>query len=127
MRGTTRSDQNGEAIRASGAEAALGDPDRLGTLLPHVRGASIICWLMASAREGAHVHGPRLSSFLESLVDTPVRGFVYEGAGPARAGSSTVLAAQETYRMPVEVVGADPSDHATWLEAMTAAVRRLLA
>jgi hypothetical protein len=27
------------------------------------------------------LHGPRLERVLEKLVDTPVRGFVYEAAG----------------------------------------------
>ena len=29
------------------------------------------------------MHGPRLSSLMEHLVDTPVRGLVYEAAGTA--------------------------------------------
>jgi hypothetical protein len=125
-RGTTRSREKLATIEASGAEAAIADPDRLGTLLTHVEGASVICWLMGSVSEGSEIHGPRLCSFLDALVDTPVRGFVYEAAGSAREGTSVVLAAGEDSRMPVELVGTDPSDQTAWLSAMTAAVGRVL-
>ena len=36
------------------------------------------------------------------------------------------MTAAATWRMPAEVVEADPADHAAWLAAMTAAVGRLL-
>jgi len=49
VRGTTRDESRFEAIAAAGAEAALADPDRLMTLMPHVEGVSVLCWLMGSA------------------------------------------------------------------------------
>ena len=101
------------AIEASGAEAVQADPDRLATLLPHLHGVSAVCWLMGSARSPA-LHGARLQSLIDKLVDTPVRGMVYEGAGSAGAvlleqGAAMVHAASETYRMPVQVVEAEPT------------------
>ena len=36
-------------IEAAGAEAAVADPDRLGTILPLLEGVSVVCWLMGSA------------------------------------------------------------------------------
>ena len=121
VRGTTRDPARTAEIEAAGAEAAVADPDRLGTLLPHLQGVTIICWLMATA--GApELHGERLRSLLEKLVDTPVRGFVYEAGG----GEDIVRAAGASFRLPVEVVNADPGHHDEWRSAMLACVDRLL-
>ena len=78
------------------------------------------------------IHGERLERLLERLVDTPVRGFVYEGAGSVdpdalAAGRRAVENAAATWRIPVDVVEADPEDPEAWVEAMVAAVRRLVA
>jgi uncharacterized protein YbjT (DUF2867 family) len=135
VRGTTRDPDATEAIARAGAEAVVADPDRLATLLPAVEGVSAICWLMGSARGDtggvAPLHGERLRSLLERLVDTPVRGFVYEGAGSVDGGllargAAAAREAAETYRMRVEVVESDPSDPGVWTHAMTAAVARVL-
>jgi hypothetical protein len=111
------------AIEAAGAEAVVADPDRLGTIMGQLAGVTAVCWLMGSAT--AEVNGPRLETFVERLVDTPVRGIVYEAAGGA-AGAETVRAAAERWRMPAEVVEADPADREAWLPAMREAVERLL-
>jgi hypothetical protein len=68
---------------------------------------------------------------LEHLVDTPVRGVVYEAAGSADpellgAGAAAVRRASATWSIPAEVVDKDPADHDAWLVAMGAAVSRLL-
>ena len=68
----------------------------------------MICWLMGSAPSAA-LHGPRLQSLIERIVDTPVRGVVYEAAGTAdpgllQQGAAIVRAAGETYRMPCELI-----------------------
>jgi putative NADH-flavin reductase len=136
VRGTTREESRLEAIAAAGAEAALADPDRLSTLMPHVEGVSVLCWLMGSAA-GDHetvqaVHGPRLETLLERLVDTHVRGVVYEAAGSVEPrlleqGAALVGRARDTWRIPSEVVEHDPADHRGWVEAMMAAVERVLA
>lgn len=132
VRGTTRSAASLAEIEAAGAEGVAADPDRLGTLLPAIDGVSVCCWLLGTAERGAaHLHGPRLASLLEKLVDTPVRGFVYEAAGSVEPsllaeGAAAVRRASATWRMPVEVVRADPADHDAWLAAMRAAVSRVL-
>ena len=135
VRGTTRDPRHSDTIEAAGIEPRVADPDRPATLLDLVADVTVIHWLLASARGDpgrlAAIHGPRLAALVERLVDTPVRGFVYEAAGtvPAkelRRGASIVRAASRTWRIPVEVVGADPGDAAAWLEAMTAASRRLI-
>jgi hypothetical protein len=133
VRGTTRSEAGLGAIEAAGAEAVVADPDRLGTLMVQLGDVTALCWLLGSADGGnaAELHGPRLRTLLERLVDTPVRGFVYEAAGGVDGGvlaegAAAVRAAAGRWRIPVQVVEADPADHAAWLEEMRAAVGRLL-
>ena len=131
MRGTTRDPARARAIEAAGAEPALADPDRLATLLPQLAGVSVICWLLASAKDAPQLHGARLQSLMERLVDTPVRGLVYEAAGDVdrgllAGGAAIVHRASATWRIPVEVVEEDPASHPDWLAAMTSAVSRAL-
>jgi nucleoside-diphosphate-sugar epimerase len=124
VRGTTREPARLAAIEEAGAEALLADPDRLGTLMPHIEGVSILCWLLGTVRV-ADLHGPRLRTLLERLVDTPVRGFLYE-APLEEAFTGGVAAVQEasvTWSIPAEVVEADDT---AWLAAASAAVARLL-
>lgn len=133
VRGTTRRPEALAEIEAAGAEAVVADPDRLGTLMAHMHGVSLLCWLIGTADAGAaeELHGPRLRALLERLVDTPVRGVVYEAAGsvpPAllAGGAAAVREASLTWSIPAEVVEADPRDPDAWLSAMTAAVQGLL-
>jgi hypothetical protein len=135
VRGTTRDPATAAEIETTGAEPAVADPGRLATLLPHIEGVSAICWLMGTARgepgEVEALHGTRLRSLLDHLVDTPVRGFVYEAAGSVSGellagGAGVAHGAARAYRMRVEVVESDPSDAGRWTEAMAAAVARVL-
>src|SRR5438876_9835629 len=82
VRGTSRRLESLGEMEATGAEAVVADPDRLATILPQLEGVSTVCWLVGSVR---------LESLLERLVDTPVRGFVYEG----RTGAALVRAARD--------------------------------
>jgi hypothetical protein len=136
VRGTTRDPAARAAIEAAGAEPAVADPDRLDTLLPHLSGVSAMCWLMGAAtgpdEAVAALHGPRLASMAAKLVDSPVRGLVYEGAGRVarpvlEAGARTVRRVAEASRMPVAVVEQDLRDHEAWSAAMRAAVEAVLA
>jgi hypothetical protein len=68
---------------------------------------------------------------MEEIVDTPVRGVVYEAEGSVprdvlRRGEQVVRAAAERWRIPVAVVDADPSEVDAWLDAMTAAAEELI-
>jgi hypothetical protein len=131
VRGTTRSTDGVAAIEAAGVEGVVADPDRLGTIMGQLAGVTVVCWLMGSATGAPDLHGPRLETLLERLVDTPVRGIVYEAAGSVEpalltGGGAAVRAAAERWRMPAEVVEADPAEHGVWLAAMRAAVERLL-
>jgi hypothetical protein len=124
VRGTTRDAVHAEAIRAAGAEPYVGDPDRIATLMDGLVGVSVVCWLMGTVPV-PELHGGRLRMLLEKLVDTPVRGVVYEGALPA--GEEIARAAAATWRIPLQVLRADPSDHEGWLAAARAAIDRVLA
>ncbi len=118
MRGTTRDPSRVSAIEAAGAEGVVADPDRLGTLMTQLQGVTLVAWLLGGATGpgAADLHGPRLETFLERLVDTPVRGFVYEAAGtvdPATLGEGARLVreAQERWRLPGVIVEEPPAGH----------------
>jgi uncharacterized protein YbjT (DUF2867 family) len=110
VRGTSRSEAGLAAIAAAGIEAAPADPDRPGTILELVGDVAVLVLLFGSLTgseaERATIHGPRLERLMEHLVETPVRGVLYEGTA---AGEEVVLAAERTWRIPVAVVeeGAD--------------------
>jgi uncharacterized protein YbjT (DUF2867 family) len=130
VRGTTRAAAQTAAIEDSGAEPVVADPDRLGTLMQALAGVSAICWLMGGADAPA-VNGERLETLTERLVDTHVRGLVYEAAGAAGPGilgrgEQIVRRAGATWHMPVQVVTDEPADHDAWLASMRAAVGRIL-
>ena len=128
VRGTTRDATRLPDIEAAGAEAAQADPDRLATLMPAIAGVSVVCWLMGTARDADQLHGPRLESMLEHIVDTHVRGLVYETGGLDRPeGVAAARRAAATYNMPVEVVDADPAVPDAWTPSMKSAVQRLFA
>ncbi|MBN1527781.1 MAG: hypothetical protein JW895_01890 [Thermoleophilaceae bacterium] len=122
VRGTSRRPEAAGAVEAAGAEFAMADPERLATLVPHLGGVTVVCWLLAPVDRPA-LHGERLRTVLEHIVDTPVRGLVYEG-GP---GAQLVRDAGERRRMPVRVVAEPPAEHERWLAAMRAAVAGVLA
>ena len=130
VRGTTRSQAGATAIRETGAEPYVGDPDRIGTLMDALAGVTIVCWLMGTIPV-PELHEGRLRMLWEKLVDTPVRGVVHEAAGPLppavlARGGAVARTAHETWRIPLELLEADPADHEHWRHAATAAVDRLL-
>ena len=135
VRGTSRTEAGAAAIAAAGIEPAVADPDRIATVLEAVDGVTLIFWLLGFA-EGEHeavaaLHGPRLERLLEEIVDTPVRGLVYElnprlEAEQAAATLGILRHAGRTWRIPFEVVDADPGRPELWLEAMMASARELI-
>ena len=135
MRGTAREQPGVAAIESAGLEAALADPARPGTILDLVGDVTVIHWLLGSVDDGEPevdaLHGDSLEALLERLVDTPVRGFVYEAAGRApdrclRRGVALVRFAARTWRIPVEVVDTDPGDFSAWADGMADATRRVI-
>lgn len=84
-------------------EADRVDPDRLATLTPRLEGVSVVCWLFGASGGGA-LHGDRLESLVEYLVDTPVRGLVYERSPDHPRGEEIVARARARFRIPCVVV-----------------------
>jgi uncharacterized protein YbjT (DUF2867 family) len=130
VRGTSRREEGLAAIEAAGIEPALADPERPGSVLELVGDVAVVHWLLGSAQGEAEtvaaIHGPRLERILERLVDTPVRGFIYEAAGSVDTtllgrGREAVEAAARTWRIPIGIVEADSGDHVSWAEAALAA------
>jgi hypothetical protein len=133
VRGTTRGEAL-DAIAAIGAEAVTADPSRVGTILEQVGDVTVLVWLLGSAEgdPGAirALHDERLESLMRGLVDTPVRGFVYERAGSVPEaqldrGERIVRDAAGRWRIPVELPEADPGDRDAWRQDFKAAVGRL--
>ncbi len=135
MRGTTRDPARAAEIEAAGIESAVADPDRVGTVLEHVADVAIVCWLLGSAQGEpdavAAVNGPRLERLLEELVDTPVRGVVYEAAGSAEAGwleagERALAEAHERWRIPFALVRRRSRGPGAWADDAEAAVLGLV-
>jgi uncharacterized protein YbjT (DUF2867 family) len=120
VRGTSRSERGLEAIAAAGIEPAPADPERPGTILELVNDVAVLVLLFGGAtgseEELTAIHGPRLERLMEHLVETPVRGVLYDGT---EAGSEVVLAAARTWRIPVGILSGDTD--------LAAAVRAILA
>jgi uncharacterized protein YbjT (DUF2867 family) len=132
VRATTRDPRRLAGIADAGAEAVLADPDRLATLLPSLDQVSVVVLPLGSAvgtpeLVGA-LHGPRLAALLEKLIDTPVRGVVYEASGTVEpsvlaGGAERVATACARSRIDYELVVAEPT---LLTLATAAAVARLL-
>lgn len=127
VRGTSREEASLGAIEAVGIEPALADPNRPGTLLDLVADVTVAYYLLGSAAGEDElleaIHGPRLERLLEHLVDTPLRGFVYEAQGSVDAallagGAELAQAAARTWRIPVAVADSQPEDPAEWTAQM---------
>jgi uncharacterized protein YbjT (DUF2867 family) len=114
VRGTTRDPARTDAIAAAGAEPYVGDPDRIATLMDALTGVTILVWLLGDVPV-ANLHAGRLRMMFEKLVDTPVRGVVYEGTPE---GAELARVCSQTWAIPLEVVS--PRDDTA------AAVSRLL-
>jgi NAD(P)-dependent dehydrogenase (short-subunit alcohol dehydrogenase family) len=110
VRGTSRRDEGLAAIEAAGIEPALADPDRPGTILELVDDVAVLVLLFGrvegSEEAVAAIHGPRLERLMEHLVETPVRGVVYEGTD---GGAERVRAASRTWQIPARTITARPS------------------
>jgi uncharacterized protein YbjT (DUF2867 family) len=105
VRGTSRREDGLAAIEAAAIEPALADPERPGTILDLVVDVTVLVLLLGSAtgseEELEAIHGPRLERLLEHLVETPVRGVLYEGT---EAGAEIVRKAARTWRIPVRIL-----------------------
>jgi uncharacterized protein YbjT (DUF2867 family) len=136
VRGTSRRSDRASALEAAGIEPFVGDPDRVGTLLPALQQVSVACLLLGSAvgdpERVAALHGSRLEMLLEKVIDTTVRGVVYESVGSVAAevlehGRELVSVACQRSRIRCRMIDADPSDYRGWLRAAEAAIDRVMA
>jgi Trk K+ transport system NAD-binding subunit len=133
VRGTTRDPRRVPAIESAGAEAVVADPDRVATLafaLEHVGAAVILLGSAVGSSEAvAALHGSRLDMLLSRMLDSTVRGIVYEATGTVAAsiidsGAQRVSAFCEDSRIPYALLNA-PGDG--WPEEAANAVERVLA
>ncbi len=132
----TRAEARRGPIEAAGAECWIGDPDRLGTLRGALEGVTIACWLLGTAtgpeEQLRALHGARLRAFVGHVVDTTVRGLLYEAAGssvPADAlaqGERIVREVARKSSIPLAILRADPADVPQWLTQARAALALLL-
>ena len=136
VRGTSRTEEGLVAIEQAGIEPARADPERPGTILDLVGDVTVVLWLLGSAKgpgeDLARVHGPRLEGLLERLVDTPVRGFLYEGVGTVdpkllAGGAELVQRARDTWRIPVAVTETSREHGPQWVEELETKIIALLA
>ena len=135
VRGTTRHPERMAAIEEIGAEAALADPDRVATLVRAFEHVAVACILLGSAagsdEQLAALHSERLEMALAKMVDTTIRGLVYEAHGTVgdellRAGAERVAAFAADSHAECALLDTDTSDHRAWLDAALEAVERVL-
>jgi uncharacterized protein YbjT (DUF2867 family) len=130
VRGTSRNPEGLVAIEAAGIEPALADPDRPGTILELVDDVAVLVLLLGNAggseEELAAIHGPRLERLMEHLVETPVRGVVYEGT---ESGAEIVATASRTWRIPARSLAPSLSEtpHTEAIDRLAEEVRAALA
>lgn len=136
VRASTRDPARLAELEAVGVEGVLGDPDRVATLARAFEHVAVACVLLGSATGSpaqiAALHSTRLDMLLSKLLDSTVRGVVYESAGTAPApvlaeGARRVRAFCEDSRVPFALLTAPPDDHSWWLSEAVAAVESVLA
>ena len=136
VRITTRSADTRQEIERVGAECWPGTPERLATLRGALDGVGIACWLLAGARgeqqELLELHTRRLEFFLTQMIDTTVRGFVYEASGSTPAAAALAEGEQIARRMcernaiPLAVLEAGDGQGSAWQRQARSAIEDLL-
>jgi uncharacterized protein YbjT (DUF2867 family) len=135
VRGTSRDAGRLAQMQSAGVEPVHGDPDRIATIAPAFDHASVTCVLLGSATGGEDeltaLHTTRLEMLLTRMLDTTVRGVVYEAAGSVpseflEAGARIVDRMCAGSLIPYVLLHHDPADRDEWLAAATDAVGRLL-
>ena len=126
-------------IGSVGAECWVGTPDRLETLRGVLDGVAIACWTLAQARgapeEVATLHSSRLEAFVRQVIDTTVRGFIYDASGGMlpddvlAEGARIVRSVAELNAIPARVLACGDgvrADDPAWVAAAHAAIESLL-
>jgi uncharacterized protein YbjT (DUF2867 family) len=138
VRATTRDPGRVDALAAAGAEPVVADPDRVGTLAPAFEHVAAACILLGSATGDssalAALHGTRLEMLLSRMLDSTVRGIVYEAAGTVdptilAAGAQRVRAFCEDSLIPYALLDGDGDGDGdgAWPAAGADAIDRVLA
>ncbi len=135
VRVVTRSEDNRARIEAAGAECWIGDPDVVGTLRYALESVTILVWALGTAAGSperiAALHGSRLEMMLGRVIDSTVRGVVYEAAGSAGADAFAAGVAElhrtcELNEIPFAILEEDPAAVEAWSNAVRQAMDRLL-
>jgi nucleoside-diphosphate-sugar epimerase len=135
VRGTTRAPSRIAALAAAGVEPVLADPDRVSTLVPAFAQAGVACVLLGSATGPPAtleaLHSSRLEMLLEKMVDTTLRGVVYERTGSVdgqllAGGAERVERECARWGLPHALLDADPAVPDAWTAAAADAVERVL-
>jgi TrkA family protein len=135
VRITNRTEQGRAAIEAAGAECWIGDPDRLVTLREALAQVTIACWMLAGASGDEDsliaLHDTRLQYWLTQVIDTTVRGLVYEAAGSIadaalQRGRTLVRDTCTLNVIPFALLESDPADAPAWQREARGAIDGLL-
>ncbi len=135
VRAVTRSEAGRAAIEAAGGECWIGDPDVVGTLRYALENVTVLVWALGTASGPpdavAALHGTRLEMMLSKVIDTTVRGIVYEAAGTLdeevfAKGVAELARAGALNEIPYAVVDVDPADRAAWKAAARQAIEQLI-
>jgi hypothetical protein len=135
VRITTADPAHRASIELLGAECWVGTPDRLATLRMALENVTVVCWLLAGAAappgQLKELHDSRLRSFLGQLIDTTVRGFLYEAGGMVDAqllqdGAKLVSDHGAKNHLPVVISRIDPADGDRWLAEVSDLIESLL-
>jgi len=133
VRATTRDPARAAEIEAAGAEAVVADPDRIATLVAALEHTAVGCILLGSAtgtdEAVAALHSTRLEMLLLRMLDTTVRGVVYEVSGTVDAdllvaGGELVRRFCEDSRIPYALLSESASGD--WPADAADAVERVL-
>lgn len=135
MRGTSRTAERLGAIELAGADGVRADPDVVATLVPAFEHVTVVCILLGSAAGSDEqlraLHGTRLEMLLTKLVDTTVRGVVYEARGTVDEeilvrGAERVRAYAERSLAGYALIERDPAPVEPWLDAAVAGYSTVL-
>lgn len=136
VRITTRSETRRAQIESAGAECWVGSPARLSTLRGALEGVTVACWMLARASgrpdELRALHGPRLEGFVRQIIDTTVRGFIYDASRHAlerqllETGSEMVASLAGFNAIPARVIASTGDDDGNWVASARTAVEGLL-
>jgi uncharacterized protein YbjT (DUF2867 family) len=131
VRVTTRDESGHAAIEAAGGEPFIGTPYRLLTLRSALDRVTVACWMLAQAHgDGvSDLHTLRLEAWLRQVIDTTVRGVIYDADGSVDAqlladGAAMVRHECQLSSIPYALLepAADP-----WLVRARGAIEALIA